>query len=50
MADDHAQSISASPGGGQAGPVAEQTPGAGWLAQILAPLTRRAETEREAGG
>jgi hypothetical protein len=49
MADDHLQQIPAGQAtGGSA--VAEQTPGDGWLGQILAPLTRRAEAEREAGG
>jgi hypothetical protein len=49
MADDHAQQLPAGQATGGS-PSAEQTPGDGWLAQILAPLTRRGEAEREAGG
>jgi hypothetical protein len=49
MADDHAQSILASPAGGRDGPAAEQLPGDGWLAQLLAPLSLR-QADREAGG
>lgn len=36
MAGGHAQTIPASAGGAQASPVAEQLPGDGWVAQVLA--------------